>query len=151
MATAFFGGAFFGGEFFSVSAVVQTQTPAGKSKRRRFTIWEEDPEEVVEEPKPVVVMAPEKVLRAVIKARKSGEKALQAMRFAVDDGPKLDLAGFLEEMRARDILYAARMEAALLKLRVEEDEADIAAIFALLNKHLDEEEAELVSVLKYLH
>lgn len=150
MATAFFGGAFFGGEFFSVSAVVQTQTPAGKSKRRRFTIWEEDPEESVEEAKPVV-MAPEKVLRAVIKARKSGEKALQAMRFAVDDGPKLDLAGFLEEMRARDILYAARMEAALLKLRVEEDEADIAAIFALLNKHLDEEEAELVSVLKYLH
>lgn len=150
MATAFFGGAFFGGEFFSVSAVVASQTPAGKSKRRRFTIWEEDPEEVVEEVKPVV-MAPEKVLKAVLKARKAGEKTLQAMRFAVDDGPKLDLAGFLEAMRERDILYVAKMEAALLKLRAEEDEADVTAIFAMLNEHLDAEDAELVSVLKYLH
>jgi hypothetical protein len=135
VSTSFFGGAFFGGEFYSVTAVVATQTPAGRggkskgSKRPRFTVWEDEPEEAVEAP--IVVTAPAKVLKAVIRARRSGERALQAMRFAVDDGPKLDFAGFLEDMRARDILYAAKMEAALLRMR--------------------REDAELVSVLKYLH
>lgn len=142
MATSFFGGAFFGGEFFNTSGPtpeVVTQTPAGRSSRKRRKVligkrlYEVDSlrdvefllKRVVREEVEPVTKAAKARIRVVDRVRADPEETA-SVRVPMAS-VEVDWSALWTQLAIQDRAYAETLERVLAK----QEEDDIDAILLL--------------------